>query len=607
MLNHLHEKLSGVSSDPGVYLMKNKAGKVIYVGKASNLKKRLTSYFKTPDSRKPDLKTQVLITKISTFDTLITASEQEALILESNLIKRYRPRYNVILKDDKRYLSLRLDVKNPYPSLSLVRKIANDGALYFGPFASSQAVRRTLKFINKTFNLRKCKTRDLKNRSRPCLNYQMGTCLAPCCFEVDESVYTENVKEVILFLKGRTPDLIRKIKQEMNAAALVQEYEKAALLRDKFFALEKTLEKQVAVTTDLVDRDILAIVKGPDFSLITLLFVRGGFLLGNLHFTFKEAISSDEEIIGAFLRQYYENARFVPKEILVPIVLEDTALFEEWLKSLKKEKVSIFRPVRGEKARLVEMAVQNAKNELENRIASDSADRDILSRLQMRLKISSLPTRIECFDISNISGTDPVASMVVFENGKPHKSSYRKYRIKTVEGPDDYACMYEVLKRRYGKGERSRPFPDLLMVDGGKGQINIAVSVLKELNIEADFEIIGIAKKDETKGETEDKIYKPGRANPVNLGREGDLLFLLQRIRDEAHRFAITFHRKRRTKRSITSALDAVPGIGQKRKKTLLKHFGSIKKIRAATLEELSALPGMNRKAAEAVRQRLAT
>ncbi|MBW1759124.1 MAG: excinuclease ABC subunit UvrC [Deltaproteobacteria bacterium] len=607
MLNHLHEKLSGISSDPGVYLMKDKAGKVIYVGKASNLKKRLTSYFKVPDSRKPDLKTQVLITKISTFDTLITASEQEALILESNLIKRYLPRYNVILKDDKRYPSLRLDVKNPYPCLTLVRKIANDGALYFGPFASSQAVRRTLKFINKTFKLRKCKTRDLKNRLRPCLNYQMGTCLAPCCLEVDENLYTENVKEVVLFLKGRTPDLIRKIKKEMTAAARVQDYEKAALLRDKFFALEKTLEKQVAVTTDLVDRDVLAVVKGPDFSLITLLFLRGGFLLGNRHFTFKEAISSDEEIIGAFLRQYYENARFVPKEVLVPILLEDSALFEEWLKSLKGEKVSIFRPVRGEKARLVEMAVQNAKNELENRIASDSADRDILSRLQKRLKISSLPVLIECFDISNISGTDPVAGMVVFENGKPHKSSYRKYRIKTVEGPNDYACMHEVLKRRYGKGERSRPFPDLLMVDGGKGQINIAVSVLKELNIEADFEIIGIAKKDETKGETEDKIYKPGRANPVNLGREGDLLFLLQRIRDETHRFAITFHRKRRSKRSITSALDAIPGIGRKRKKTLLKHFGSIKKIRAATLEELSALPGMNRKAAEAVRQRLAT
>jgi excinuclease ABC subunit C len=599
--------LSGVSSEPGVYLMRDKAGKVIYVGKASSLKKRLASYFKDHDSRQPDMKTRVLVKKISTFETIITASEQEALILESNLIKRYRPRYNVILKDDKRYPSLRLDIKNPYPCLALVRKITNDGALYFGPFASSQAVRRTLKFINRTFKLRKCRTRDFKNRSRPCLNYQIGTCLAPCCLEVDESAYQENVKEVVLFLKGRTPDLIRKIKKEMSQVARVQDYETAALLRDKFFALEKTLEKQVAVTTDLVDRDILAVLKGPDFSLITLFFVRGGFLLGSRHFTFKETISSEEEMIGAFLRQYYENARFVPKEILVPILLEDADLFEEWLKTLKGEKVSILRPVRGEKARLVEMAVQNAKNELENRIASDSADRDILARLQRRLKISSLPTRIECFDISNISGTDPVASMVVFENGKPHKSSYRKYRIKTVEGPDDYACMHEVLKRRYGKGERSWPFPDLLMVDGGKGQINIGVSVLKELNIEADFEIIGIAKKDETRGETEDKIYKPGRANPVNLGRGGDLLFLLQRIRDEAHRFAITFHRKRRSKRSITSALDAIPGVGQKRKKTLLKHFGSIKKIRAATLEELSALPGMNRKAAEAVRKTLAT
>lgn len=611
-MNNLNEKLSGVPHEPGVYLMKDVKGQVIYVGKARSLKKRLSSYFIKPVQSNmktgvpADMKTEVLVNKISTFETIITGTEKEALILESSLIKRYKPRYNVNLKDDKRYPSLRIDIKNPYPNLVIVRKIEKDGALYFGPFASSRSVHQTLKIIHKTFKLRKCKTRDFKNRSRPCLNYQMGACLAPCCLEIDKGTYNEMLKEVILFLRGRTPELIHKVKTQMMSEAGVQNFEKAALLRDRMLALEKTLEKQVAVTTDFKDRDVLAFARSPGFSLITMLFVRGGFLLGTRHFSFQETLATDEEMVGTFIRQYYEKTHFVPKEIFVPIYLQDTFLLQEWLRNIKGEKVDILWPRRGEKANLVKMAVQNAENELKNLIASTEADMDILIRLQKRLKMKRLPQYIECFDNSNISGTEPVAGMVVFENGKPKKSSFRRYKIKTVLKQDDYAYMAEILKRRFGKGEKSKPYPDLLMVDGGKGQLNIAVSILKELKLQGNFEIIGIAKKDEKKGDSQDKIYKKGRGNPVSFGREGDLLLLLQRIRDEAHRFAISFHRKRRTKKSMSSILDSIPGIGVKRKKTLLKHFGSIKNIRAATIEDLSVLPGMSINVAEAVKSGLA-
>ncbi len=583
--------------------MKDRVGEIIYVGKARNLKKRLASYFTKPIQ--PDIKTSVLVKKIESFDTILTGSEKEALILESNLIKRYRPRYNVFLKDDKRYPSIRLDTMHPYPNLTIVRKMKKDGSMYFGPFVSSTAVRQTLKMINKTFKLRKCKPGDFKTRTRPCLNNQMQRCLAPCCNDVDGNVYREIVKEVILLLKGRTSDLIRKIKKEMLSAADNQDYETAAVLRDKIFALEKTVEKQVVVSADFIDRDVIGIAGSYELSLITVLIVRGGFLLGTRNFAFSETMSTDTETIGTFIRQYYEKEPFIPKEILTPILLEDSALIEECLKNIKGNKVNILWPRRGEKARLLEMADRNADISLKDHIASLSTDMEMLARLKKKIKINRLPERIECFDNSSISGKEPVAGMVVFEKGKSKKSSYRRYKIKTVCKHDDYAYMDEVLRRRYGKGEKSKPYPDLLVVDGGKGQLNIAVSVVKDLKIEGRFDIIGIAKKDEKRGEVQDKIYKPGRVNPVNFGKEGNLLLFLQRVRDEAHRFAISFHRKRRGKSSIRSVLDTIPGIGKKRKQILLKHFRSIKKIRAATIEEMTAVPGINRKSAEEVARRL--
>ena len=587
--------------------MKDTHGKVIYVGKARSLKKRLASYFARIENSasRMDMKTEILIRNISDFDTIITDSEKEALILESNLIKRYKPRYNVILKDDKRYPSLRLDIKDPYPNLIVVRKIAKDGALYFGPFASSVAVQKTLKIIHKTFRLRKCKQKDFNRRTRPCLNYQIGSCLGPCCLEVDNKIYDNIVKEVVLFLKGKTPDLIKKIKQEMISAAKVHDFEKAAVLRDKMFALEQTLEKQVAVTNDFKDRDVLGVARSDENSMLTILFIRSGFLIGTRNFKFSKTMSTDPEMIGEFIRQYYDATRFIPKEILTPKPPEDAFLTEEILSTIKGQKVKILSPKRGEKVRLIKMAYQNAQNSLRELIADMSRNSQLFIRLQQRLKMDRTPFRIECFDNSSISGKDAVSCMVVFEKGKPNKSLYRKYKLQTAIAKDDYACMAEVLYRRYGKDKTSKPYPDILMVDGGKGQLNIALSILTSLKLEKKIQLISIAKRNDKKGETQDKIYKPGQANPVNLGREGDLILFLERIRDEAHRFAISFHRKRRIKTLMHSSLDSIQGVGEKRKLILLKHFKSIKKIRAATLEELSALPGISHNLAKTIKNGL--
>ena len=596
------EKLSRTTHEPGVYLLKDAEGRIIYIGKARDLRKRLAAYFK--NSVYTDMKTGVLINKINDFDTIITGTEKEALILESNLIKRHRPRYNVVLKDDKRYPSLRLDPNEKYPRFTIVRKIGEDDAVYFGPFASAHAVRETLKTVNKTFKLRKCRAKDFKTRTRPCLHCQMQGCLAPCCLEVDPQVYHEQVNEAIMFLKGRTTDLVAKIKEQMNAAARAQEFEKAARLRDKMFSLQRTIEKQIAVTTDFQNRDVFAIARSDSHTLVTVLNVIGGFLKGSRHFSFEETMSTDEEAIATFIRQYYEKTVSLPKELLVSVTLQDARLIEDWFKSGKGQKVKTLRPKRGEKAQLVEMAVHNAENELKGLIAARSAEMELLVRLQKKLKLARLPRRIECFDNSNISGIAAVASRVVFENGQAKRSAYRHFKIKTVDKNDDYACMAEVLTRRLKNLKpqpSSEPFPDLLMVDGGKGQLNIAMAVIKELAFEGQFQVIAIAKKDERKGERQDKIFIPRRANPLVFGKDADLLLFLQRIRDEAHRFAITFHRKRRTRASLQSALDAIPGIGRKRKAILLKHFKSMKKIREANINELDSLPGISRSTAEAV------
>lgn len=599
----LLQKLARAPVDPGVYLMKDPEGEVIYVGKARNLKKRLAAYFNR--GAQPDLKTGVLVSKIAAFDTIVTRTEKEALILESTLIKRHRPRYNVILKDDKRYPALRLNVAHPYPNLTIVRKIRKDDALYFGPFASAGAVRQTLKIVNKTFKLRKCSDREFKTRTRPCLNCQMQGCLAPCCRDIDRAAYEEMVHEVILFLKGRAPDLVRKVRQDMLAAAQAEEFERAAQLRDKMFALEKTIERQIAVTTDLKDRDVIVAAGADGLSLVSLLSVRGGFLQGSRHFAFADTLATEAELVRAFIGQYYEDAPHIPGELLVPEMPDDSDLLADWLHARRGRRVRILRPLRGEKARLIELARQNADNELRERLAASASQRSLLEGLQRRLRLKRLPRRIECFDNSNIGGTAAVAGMVVFEDAKAAKEAYRKFRIQTAGQPNDYAHMAEVLARRLREDRREAPLPDLLMVDGGKGQLNIALEVIRSLGLENAFDVIGIAKKDETRGDTADKIFQPGRANPVNWGREGRLLLFLQSIRDEAHRFAITYHRRERNRNALESALDAVPGVGPQRKRMLLKHFGGVQNIRAATLQELASLPGMTLKTAEALQRAL--
>jgi len=603
MENKLEEKLVNVPSAPGVYLMKDAKGRILYIGKARDLKKRVNSYF-TRKGR-TDLKTSLLKEKIASFDTILTNTEKEALILESNLIKRHRPRYNVSLKDDKRYPCLRLNIKNPYPNLTVARKIKKDGALYFGPFPSAGAVRETLKLIHKTFKIRKCKSSTLKHRQRPCLNYQMGLCLGPCSRPISPEVYAEVVEEVVIFLKGRTPELIKNVRKQMKSAAIQEDFEAAAAHRDRLFALERTLEKQVATTTDFKDRDVLGMARQGRAALIMVLFIRGGFLLGSRPFYLSENVLSDAELVTSFLKQYYEEAPFIPGEVLLPTQPEDRALLEERLMDLKGERVRVMIPKRGEKARLVRMADQNAKKNFKEQLDAAMAEQGLLDRLQRRLALERPPERIECFDLSNIAGTEGVGSMVVFEKGKPAPAAYRKYRIRSAPGRDDYAMLSEVLARRYKKTDTGEPLPDLLIVDGGKGQLNTAVAVLKALGLYGSFDLIGIAKRDPERGETEDKIYKPGRKNPVSLKKDTGGLLLLQRIRDEAHRSAITYHRKRRTMTYRQSMLQEIPGIGEKRRKSLLKHFGSLKRVKAASLEDLAAVPGMTRQAAQAVSKAL--
>lgn len=598
---HFRMKLNEAPAGPGVYLMKDVDGKIIYIGKAVSLKKRLASYFNRPPS--PDLKTALLVKKIAAFETIVTQTEKEALILEATLIKRHRPKYNVDLKDDKRYPSLCLDLSHPYPNLTIVRKTTRKDVRYFGPFSSALGVRETLKFINKMFKLRKCKNREFATRKRPCLHYQMDACLAPCCLQVDQAAYQAIIKDVTLFLNGRTPKLILKLKKQMKQAAVDQRFEEAAGFRDKIFSLERTLEKQVVVTTDFADRDVLGLAVQEALTLITVMSVRGGVLIGTRHYLFDNPLMPDVDMLEGFARRHYERTQVIPPEILVPVRLENQSMIADWLSDIAAHKVRIAWPQRGRKIALIKMANHNAAIELKKRATRQNEDKAILKELQKRLHLPRIPERIECFDNSNLSGTNPVAGMVVFVTARPHKRDYRKYALNPAAGSDDYAAMAEVLTRRFQSKSAPEGLPDLLVVDGGKGQLNVAVAVLKQLKLINQFSVIGLAKKDEAKGEWMDKVYLPGRANPVSMTRHPKALHLLERVRDEAHRFAIAFQRRRRTKKAVASILDGIPGIGPKRKHALLAQFGNTRQIAAATIQELAAVPGMNRLSAEMVYQ----
>ena len=598
MNSALEEALKQLVTDPGVYRFRDDTGKVIYVGKAKNLKKRVSSYFNRTHT---EPKTAALVKKVVSLDTVVTATEKEALILEHSFITRYKPRYNVILKDDKRYPSLRIDANEEWPMLAIVRKVEKDGAYYFGPYTSSLAVHSTIKFINKHFKLRKCKDNTLKTRTRPCLNHQMGLCLAPCCLEVDRDQYMEMVTQVVMFLKGRAPELVKSIEADMMEAAASEKFEEAAELRDRLFAVKKTLERQVVVASDQGDRDVVDVLMQGPAVCITLMQVRGGMLLGSRTDHLLETMAGPETVLANFLLQYYEK-HAAPKEILASHSFEGVDAMVERISEVAERKVKILFPSRGEKAKIMAMARKNNEKQLAEVISGADADRRMLEGLMRKLGMDRLPMRIESYDNSNMAGTNPVSAMVVFENGQPKKSAYRTYHMKSgADGHDDYAFMEEVLSRRFADGMESPDMPDLLMVDGGKGQLNVALRVLESLGLAGAFTVIGIAKMREEAGETQDKIYLPNRSNPVNMGRQGEILLFLQRIRDEVHRFVITFQRKVRGKHSLTSKLDSVPGVGKKRKTMLLKEFGGITALKKASVEELEAMPGISREIAEAI------
>ena len=600
----LKEKMASAPRSPGVYIMKDAQGKIIYVGKANDLKSRISSYFTGKDTRPM---APFLMSRVFDIEFITTATEKEALILENNLIKRHRPRYNVNLRDDKTYYHLSLDPAEKFPRLQLVRKRANDSALYFGPYPSGLAAKETLRFVQQVFPLRSCRNHDFKLRPRPCLEHQIGRCFAPCRGLIDEDSYRKMVDNVISFLQGRRRSLITEIKTQMEEAAENLNFEEAARLRDRIVALEHALEKQNVDWSGTKDQDVLGVYTHDDNYQLCILFVRGGKLLGSKSFTPVKMKMDMVEIISSCLTQYYDGGANIPDEIIIPCNLPDEEVIVEWLTDKKDKKVALTAPSRGTKNALLDMAFANAEGLWESGQKKKEQKTAGMKILQEKLSLTKLPQRIECYDISNIGGKYAVGSMVVFQNGEPDTSSYRRFRIKTVSESDDYAMMYEVLSRRFTRGEN---LPDLVVVDGGKGQLNVALSVLKDLKIKMD--VIGLAKEERVifsgkgankkkAGKSEDRVYLPRRKDAIYLSAWPQAMRLLQQVRDEAHRFALSYHHQIKQKNDLHSILDDIPDVGEARRNILLKHFGSSKQVKDATLEELQKVPGIGKKLAEII------
>jgi excinuclease ABC subunit C len=571
---------------PGVYLFKDRSGRVIYVGKAKSLKKRVLSYFKASSELPP--KTAWMMKRAGGLDPILTASEKEALILESNLIKKFLPRYNVVLRDDKQYPCIRLDVAETYPRLAIVRRIKKDGAVYFGPFSSAQAVRKTLKLIERVFPIRKCKGRGLPKNARPCINHEMGRCLGPCTEEVAHSSYGEVVHQIRLFLEGRNRELLDRLRERMQEAAEQLDFERAARIRDQIRSVEKTVERQHVVSPRMEDQDVIGLAGNDDFTQIVILFVRKGYLVGTRDYRLKGQGDSPSEVMEAFLKQFYSREPFIPKKILISEPIEELNAITEWLSDTSGKKVSIHRPVRGEKLRLVRMAVQNAQNLMAGRVERDKDD--LMKRVRDLLKLKRVPRHIEGLDISNLHGEMAVGTVVSFVDGTPHPSGYRNYRIKAVEGIDDYGMMVELVSRRLSRP----PPPDLFLVDGGKGHLAAVKRAIDQQPGGQPPEVVSIAKADESRQEKYDKIYISGRMNPISLGQDHPVLLLMMRIRDEAHRRAISYHRNLRKKRFTLSALERIPGVGERKKKILLRFYKSVDAIAEADREELARVPGIS-------------
>jgi excinuclease ABC subunit C len=605
----LELKIRNVPASTGVYLMRDEKGDAIYVGKAKNLRSRIRNYFQGTDNRSM---VPFLVSRIRDLDFVITNTEKEAFLLENTLIKEHRPRYNVIFRDDKTYVSLRLDTRQDFPAFQVVRKIKKDGAHYFGPYPSGLAAKETLKFLHQLFPFRTCKDREFKTRRRPCIEYEIRNCIAPCVGLVGKEEYKKFIDDAVLFLEGRETKLLDLLRKRMAEAAENLEFEEAARLRDQIAAVETTVEKQRMVSADFKDQDVFGLHREEDLVQVCALRIRDGKTLGTKKFPPVRTAAGDAEVLSSLLRQYYDVELFIPAEVVIPEAIEDGDVLAEWLSEKRGKKVNLIVPRRGPRRDLAGIARQNAEDILKSERAVRMDEESAMALLRDKLHLHKLPHRIECVDISNLGGQLPVGSLVSFVDGKPDKSGYRLFHVRGVEGADDYASMYEVMKRRF---ENRENLPDLLMVDGGRGQVSMAVTVLRELGI-GNLDVIGLAKGSAPGGDAEgvrrrpsmkeqDHVYLAGRKDPVYLIKYPAALFFLQRIRDEAHRFAITHHRRRMEKRDVRSLLDDIPGVGAAKKKALLRHFGDIDSLRKAGPEELRKVPGITDRLAEEILRHL--
>jgi excinuclease ABC subunit C len=613
MKKELQEKLDRLPTEPGVYVMKDRSGEIIYVGKAVNLRSRVRSYF-NPGSSDSRAFVALLDRLLGDLETLLVSNEKEALLLENELIKKHRPRFNIQLRDDKNYLNLRLDLTHPYPRLEMVRSIKKDGARYFGPYSSASSIRETLRTINRYFQLRTCSDHVLENRRRPCLLHQIGRCPAPCVFPIPREHYRRNVDDVMLFLEGKADELTTGIRARIKELAKDLRFEDAARVRDQLIAIDRSLERQKIAFIDTLDQDVFGFYREADRLLIYALYVRKGRITGGRSFPFTGQEFPDNELITSFVNLYYGEDNPLPDEVLLPGEHDAVELkgLSELLTERKGEKVLVLSPRRGEKVELVAMAARNAKQAFFDRKRSKEETVAILERLKDRLDLKQLPRRMECFDISHFQGSSIVASQVAMTDGEVDKSRYRRFKMKTVVSNDDFASMHEVITRRVKRGLAEDDLPDLLVIDGGKGQLASAMAALRDLGVEK-LDVVALAKsrdlevadRDEDSKRSPERVFLPLRKDPIVLPQSSPELFLLTRLRDEAHRFAITFQQKLQRKKNLKSVLEEIPGVGEGRKKALLRHFGSLKKIRSATIEALSEVEGLGPAVAERIHAHL--
>lgn len=584
----LAEKLRGLPDAPGVYQFSDAQGELLYIGKASSLRKRVQSYFTDRDFGYDAERLSAMVAQIADLEYLLTANELEALILESNLIKERRPRYNIVLRDDKHYPFIRLNLADPYPALQVVRRMRKDGALYFGPYVPAGTMWSLLALVHRTFPLRTCKS--IAGRTR-CLEYHLGRCQAPCEGLVTSVEYGEMVQKVRLLLEGKDREVLRQLATEMEAAAGRLEFERAARLRDQIESLRRAAEAQRVISTRGEDQDVFGVAHQGREAHVQLLVVRSGRLIGRENFVFSDiAPEGIGVLLAALLPQFYLGAREIPKTILASHLPEDSALLEAMLAARAGHAVRIKQPERGPKAHLLEMALGNAQATLAQSLTSSAAREGAMAEVQHALELPGLPRRIECTDISNISGVLAVGSLVAFVDGQPRRSEYKRFRIKTVTGADDFAMIREVLRRRFARTEW--PVPDLLLIDGGRGQLTAGLLAAKEAGV-ADVPLASLAKEEEL-------VFRPGRPDPIRLPDGSRGKHLLQQVRDETHRFALAYHRALRGKAGLQSALDEIPGIGARRKRHLLTRFGSLTRLRAASVEEFVRIGGLPPRVAEA-------